>query len=48
LENYKYVGKIKDVNDFILNNTEGICKLSLDMILPYFTNKHFDIISFLT
>lgn len=47
LENYKYDGKIKDVNDFVLSNKDGVSYLTWDMIAPYFTNRKFDSILFM-
>lgn len=47
LENHTYLGNIKDINDFILKNTEGIKFLTWEMIAPYFTNKAFDKMHFL-
>ena len=46
LSDHKYEGKIKDVNDFILKNKDGIDRLTWDLIGPYFTKKSFDKISF--
>ena len=39
LKKYKCTSDVKDVNDFINTNTNGITKLSWDMIKDYFTNK---------
>jgi hypothetical protein len=46
LKDYKGKTEVKDVNDFILNNTKGITILTWDIISPYFTNKISDKIYF--
>lgn len=39
LKNYNVTKEVKDVNDFIMYNISGINKLTIDMIMPYFTNN---------
>jgi len=46
LKNYRTDSNIKDVNDFILHNTDGIEKLTWEIIEPYFTNNIMDKIFF--
>jgi len=46
LKDHPCKGEIKDVNDFILNNTCGITKLTWDIVGKYFTNKPMDKIYF--
>ena len=47
LKKYRCVGEVKDVNDFILKNVDGITKLTWKMIEPYFTNNPMDKIYFI-
>ena len=46
LKDYPCDGIVKDVNDFILLNKQGISKLTWDIIEKYFTNKMADKIYF--
>jgi len=46
LKDYKCIGVVKDVNDFILKNKDGIKLLTWDIIGKYFTNKFADKIYF--
>jgi hypothetical protein len=47
LKKYNCTDKIKDVNDFILFNKDGIEKLTWDIIGGFFTNSIFDKIYFI-
>lgn len=47
LKKYKYLNTVKDVNDFIMYNTEGISVLTWDIIEPFFTNNPSDKIHFI-
>lgn len=47
LKDYKCDGEVKDVNDFILKNIQGITKLTWDIIEQYFTNNINDKIFFI-
>lgn len=47
LKDHRCVGDVKDVNDFILKNTEDITVLTWELIGKYFTNKISDKIFFL-
>jgi hypothetical protein len=46
LSDHKYTGTIKDVNDFVLNNLDGITSFTWELIEPYFTNRPIDKILF--
>lgn len=46
LRDYDYEGHIKDVNDFVRKNTNGITKLTYEIIDTYFTNRLLDKIDF--
>ena len=46
LKRYECSSEVKDVNDFVLYNKEGIIKLTLDIIKPFITNKSCDKIFF--
>jgi len=46
LKDHKCIKTVKDVNDFILHNTEDITYLTWDMLSPYFTNNIIDKIFF--
>lgn len=42
LKDHRCDGKVKDVNDFVLKNIEGITELTWELVEPYFTNKMAD------
>jgi len=46
LKDHKCDVDIKDVNDFILHNKEGITELTFEMLEPYFTKSLYDKIYF--
>ena len=46
LKDHKCNAPIKDVNDFIIHNQEGITELTFEMLEPYFTKNLYDKIYF--